>query len=157
MLLDKEIGHEIHQKNHCSAHWNSFLSYIAYFLLGSGAPLSFFGPILSGYTYLTYVIITTILGACIAAILKLFKLGFTKKKPTSKVSKISAILGFLALVFLNTGAIGGVFAVVGSIFSIVGMLTMDPESRKAAIYSFVANLATLVILSVLAWVGLQHV
>lgn len=84
MLLDKEIGHEIHQKNHCSAHWNSFLSYIAYFLLGSGAPLSFFGPILSGYTYLTYVIITTILGACIAAILKLFKLGFTKKKTDLK-------------------------------------------------------------------------
>ena len=88
---------------------------------------------------------------------KVIQVRIYEKKPTSKVSKISAILGFLALVFLNTGAIGGVFAVVGSIFSIVGMLTMDPESRKAAIYSFVANLATLVILSVFAWGGPQHV
>lgn len=100
-------------------------------------------------------LIISILGAYIAALDKLYKLRFTKRYSISIISKISAILGFLSLLFLILG-IGFIFAVPGLIFSIIGIVNRDRESRKATIYALFANLATIIVLTILAWTGYQN-
>lgn len=112
-------------------------------------------PLLHGLSVSYYFLIISILGAYIAALDKLYKLRFTKRYSISIISKISAILGFLSLLFLILG-IGFIFAVPGLIFSIIGIVNRDRESRKATIYALFANLATIIVLTILAWTGYQN-